>query len=67
MPGAANGVDDRTGGSLDGGDGLPDRPLGRCLTRLLVVSVDEYRAGRAEAGSAAELRAMQTKDVPEHP
>ena len=63
----ADRIDDRTGGALDRGDGLADRPLGRRLAGLCVAPVDQHRARRAEAGAAAELRAVQTEDVPEHP
>ena len=53
--------------SITGKNQVSDRPLGRGLAGLRVSSVDQHRAGGAEAGSAPELRAMQTKDVPEHP
>jgi hypothetical protein len=67
VPGVAHRVDHRTRRSLDRRDGLAHRSLGRGLAGLHVAAVDQHRAGRAEPISAAELRAMQTKDVPEHP
>ena len=67
VPGVAYGVDHRTRGALDRRDGLPDRPLGGGLTRLRVPAVDQDRARRAEAGSTAELRPVQTKHVSDHP
>jgi len=65
--GTADGVDDRAGGSLDRRHDLSDRPLDRRLAGLRVAPVDQHRARRAEAGSAAELRPVQTDDVAEHP
>ena len=67
VPRVADRVDHRAGGTLDRRHRLADRTLGRGLARLHVAPVDQHRARRAEAGAAAELRAVQAEDVPEHP
>ena len=63
VPSVANGVDDTPRCSLDCRDGLPYRPLGRGLAGLRVAPVDQDGASRAEARSAAELRAVHPEDV----
>ena len=67
MPRVADRVDHGARGPFDRRNGLSHRSLGHGLAGLRVASVDQHGARRAEPGSAAELRAVQTEDVPEHP
>ncbi len=67
VPRVPDRVDDRAGGTFDGGDRLARRGSGRCLARLGVAPVDQHRARRALPDPAAVLRAVQFQHVPQHP
>src|SRR4051812_4491625 len=67
MPGVPHRVDHRARGTLDGRHYLANRLVGRGLAGLRVLPVEQHRAGRAEAGAAAELRALHPERLAEYP
>src|SRR5450432_16284 len=60
-------IGDAPGHAFDRRDLLPDRPASGDLARLLVLAIDEDRAGGAETGSATELCSLEAEYVPQDP